>query len=190
MAAASAASAASPAAGGLPLRSGAQLGGLVAAFVACLVLTPVQINRAFGLPAHPLLLHFPVVFDPLLALLALVLVAKPAWRERWGLGFAAFAFTALILLLVASDWLRASVRGPHLLRARATAIVLSALVGLFAVATGFLTVRTGHLGAKSAWQREGRGGFPGGGPQGGQFPFTPGGGQGGAPGQSAPAPGG
>jgi hypothetical protein len=45
--------------------------------VVCLALIPLQIHNAFGLPAHPLLLHVSVIFDPLLVLGTLVLVARP-----------------------------------------------------------------------------------------------------------------
>lgn len=179
----------------LQLRSGRQLAALVAGFLVCVALIPLQIDEAFGLPAHPLLLHVPVVFDPLLTLLTLLLVARPGLRARWGLAWAAFAvfcllatiltvgageafydgrpmvegvlrehkeagetlrllaigLTAAILLLVAVDW-----RGMQ----RTLAIGLSVLVAVLALGTGFFTVRTGHLGAKSAWQREGGGGGP------------------------------
>jgi hypothetical protein len=66
-----------------------------------------------------------------------------------------FAFTAVILLTVAADRI---VR-----RSSAVAIVLAVLVALGAVASGFFTVRTGHLGAKAPWGHE-EGGEGGGGP--------------------------
>lgn len=37
------------------------------------------------LPSHPLFVHAPVVLMPLLALFALVLAARPAWRRQVGL---------------------------------------------------------------------------------------------------------
>src|SRR4051812_46608301 len=84
----------------LQLRSTRQLSALVAGFVVSLALIPLQIDRAFGLPAHPLLLHIPVVFDPLLALLTLVLVARPQVRRRFGLGWAAFAVFCLLATIL------------------------------------------------------------------------------------------
>jgi hypothetical protein len=71
------------------------LAALAAGWVVCLALIPLQIDRAFGLPAHPLLLHVPVIFDPLLALATLALVARRPWRERAGLLWGAFAVMAL-----------------------------------------------------------------------------------------------
>ncbi len=37
------------------------------------------------LPSHPLFVHAPVAFMPLLAIFALVLVVRPAWRQKVGL---------------------------------------------------------------------------------------------------------
>ncbi len=37
------------------------------------------------LPSHPLFVHAPVVCTPLLAIFALVLVARPSWRRQVGL---------------------------------------------------------------------------------------------------------
>lgn len=68
---------------------------LVVAFLACFALLPVEIDQAFGLPAHPLLLHAPVIFNPILAVVSLAMVAKPAWRRRYGLAWGAFAVVAL-----------------------------------------------------------------------------------------------
>ena len=48
---------------------------LVAVALLSLGLWWVEIDNAFGLPAHPLLLHVPVVFVPILALAALALAA-------------------------------------------------------------------------------------------------------------------
>ena len=48
---------------------------LVVVAILSLGLWWVEIDEAFGLPAHPLLLHVPVVFVPILALAALALAA-------------------------------------------------------------------------------------------------------------------
>ncbi len=44
-------------------------------------------NSLFGLPAHPLIVHAPVVLLPLAAIGVFVTLAKPAWyfRYRWAL---------------------------------------------------------------------------------------------------------
>ncbi len=55
---------------------------VVVAAVLSLVLWPVQISSAFGLPAHPLILHVPVVFVPMLGIAVLIAVAKPTLVRR------------------------------------------------------------------------------------------------------------
>jgi uncharacterized membrane protein len=59
-----------------------------------LALIPVHIHRAFGLPAHPLLLHVPVVLVPIAGLAALAFVARPAWLDRHGIGLGVLAVVA------------------------------------------------------------------------------------------------
>lgn len=41
-------------------------------------------GELFGVPAHPLLVHIPVVLLPLLVVAAMVMAAKPTWRRRFG----------------------------------------------------------------------------------------------------------
>jgi len=54
-------------------------------------------SELFGTPAHPLLVHIPVVLLPLLAIAAIVLAARPAWRVRlsWALAGAALITAAV-----------------------------------------------------------------------------------------------
>jgi hypothetical protein len=70
--------------------------------VLSLALIPIEIHRAFGLPAHPLLLHVPVILVPLTGLGALALVVRPAWIARHGLmvGILAVVSTAATILTV------------------------------------------------------------------------------------------
>jgi hypothetical protein len=72
------------------------LAALAAGFVVCVALIPLKIDRAFGLPAHPLLLHVPVILDPVLALATLALCARRPWRERYGFLWGGFAVVALL----------------------------------------------------------------------------------------------
>jgi hypothetical protein len=44
----------------------------------------VEIETIFGLPAHPLIVHVPVVLIPLCALGAVLMAFSPAWRHRIG----------------------------------------------------------------------------------------------------------
>lgn len=77
------------------LRSARQIGALAAGFLICVAVLPVHLDRAFGLPAHPLLLHVPVIFDPILAVACLVLAARPALRTRVDLAWPGFALVCL-----------------------------------------------------------------------------------------------
>ncbi len=46
----------------------------------------MELEKIFGLPAHPLLVHAPVVLIPLAGLIAIVFAFKPAWLDRFGWG--------------------------------------------------------------------------------------------------------
>lgn len=73
---------------------------VAAAAVLSLVLWPVQIERAFGLPAHPLFLHVPIVFVPLLGLAALATAIRSRLDARYGLHVAIFGVVTLIATLL------------------------------------------------------------------------------------------
>ncbi|MEQ1874427.1 MAG: DUF2231 domain-containing protein [Ilumatobacteraceae bacterium] len=51
----------------------------------------MEIDQLFGLPAHPLLVHMPVVLVPAAALLAVVFAFRPAWLDRFGWGLVALS---------------------------------------------------------------------------------------------------
>jgi hypothetical protein len=183
------------------------------AAVVSLVLWPVEIHRAFGLPAHPLIIHVPVIFVPLLGLAVLAVAFNFRWFERFGLLVAAFSVVTLAATLPAvgageafredreqrlpggaidDPTLQDHADAGETLRfamviltavlvgllfakrlPNAARIVLRVLAVLFALTAIFFVIRTGHLGAKLAWGREGGdgppAGFEGGAPgQGGQ----------------------
>ena len=71
------------------------------AAVVSLVLWPVEIHRAFGLPAHPLIIHVPVVFVPILGLAVLAVMFNFGWFERFGVLIAAFSVVTLAATLLA-----------------------------------------------------------------------------------------
>lgn len=56
----------------------------------------MEINKLFGLPAHPLLVHIPVVLVPLAALGALLLVVRPQLMPRLGVAVAVMAGLGLV----------------------------------------------------------------------------------------------
>lgn len=51
----------------------------------------MELDKLFGLPAHPLLVHIPVVLVPLAALIAVVFAFRPAWLDRFGWGLVALS---------------------------------------------------------------------------------------------------
>lgn len=59
----------------------------------------MDIDKIAGLPAHPLFVHLPVVLIPLLALVAVALIVKQEWRDRFGAWFAA-ANVAMFVVIV------------------------------------------------------------------------------------------
>jgi hypothetical protein len=93
--------------------------GLAVLGLLCLALIPLEIHRAFGLPAHPLLLHVPVILVPVLGLLLLASAGRPAFFERHALAIGAFNVVTLastILTAGAGDAFRedrGGVRGPE-----------------------------------------------------------------------------
>lgn len=59
-------------------------------------------ERLFGLPAHPLVVHFPVVAIPVLALLIFALVSRPRWFDTIGVGVAIWAIATAITTFLAA----------------------------------------------------------------------------------------
>lgn len=49
----------------------------------------MELETLFGLPAHPLMVHVPVVLIPLAALIAIAFAIRPAWLDRYGWGLVA-----------------------------------------------------------------------------------------------------
>jgi uncharacterized membrane protein len=62
----------------------------------------VEIKMAFGLPAHPLLLHVPVVFVPILGLATLAVASNKRLFERHLLPLAAFSVVTMAATILAA----------------------------------------------------------------------------------------
>jgi uncharacterized membrane protein len=56
----------------------------------------MELDKIFGLPAHPLLVHIPVALIPLCAVGAIVMVASASWRQRIGWVIVGLAGVAVI----------------------------------------------------------------------------------------------
>ena len=61
----------------------------------------MEINNLFGLPAHPLLVHAPIVLVPLCFVAAIFMAVKPEWRRRFGIPTAVLAVVAAISVQLA-----------------------------------------------------------------------------------------
>jgi hypothetical protein len=75
--------------------------GLVGGFFAALAFGLVELDRVFGLPAHVLLVHAPIVLVPLMAISTLVVLMRPRWRRRFGAGLAAAAIVVFASVMAA-----------------------------------------------------------------------------------------
>jgi uncharacterized membrane protein len=175
--------------------------GLLGGFFFCLALAAVQLKTLAGLPAHPLLLHVPVVLVPVLSGAAIALMVRPDWRRRYGVAAALLALVALAFTILAAgageafrasraifaspalnehaelgDQLKAvmvvfagslvglvaadQMRGPGTLarlarilhRPQIERLVRIGIAALAAIALVWV-VRTGHEGAKVAWEQ-------------------------------------
>lgn len=79
-------------------------------------------NNLFGVPAHPLLVHLPVVGIPVLAMLAVAMIVKPEWREKLAVPTAVLAVlmaAATILAAGAGESLQERVPNTELVRKHA-----------------------------------------------------------------------
>jgi uncharacterized membrane protein len=154
---------------------------LIAIAVLSLGLWWVEIDSALGLPAHPLFLHVPVVFVPILALAALALAIGRL--DDFKLPVAAFSVLTLIAVFLtagAGEALRTEreddIQDKATLASHAdsgdalryamifltaaligalftkrTHIVLRIVIALLAIHALFWVIRTGHLGSELVW---------------------------------------
>jgi uncharacterized membrane protein len=62
----------------------------------------MELDKLFGLPAHPLLVHIPVVLVPIAAIIAIVFAFKPAWLDRFGWGLVALSGVGAVGAILAA----------------------------------------------------------------------------------------
>ena len=63
----------------------------------------MEINDLFGLPAHPLLVHLPVVLIPLATIGSIFVAIKPEWRRRYAIPVAALAAVGAVAVFLAAQ---------------------------------------------------------------------------------------
>ncbi|MDA0181412.1 hypothetical protein OJ997_13995 [Solirubrobacter phytolaccae] len=155
---------------------------IAVAAVLSLALWPVQIATLFDLPAHPLILHVPVVFVPCLGIATLIAVARPHWLGLPLATFAVVTLAATLLTVGAGEafletkprlegnptmkdhegagetvrfcmvFLTAALVALLYIKQKAAATTLKVLAVIFALSAVGFTIRTGHLGAKLVWE--------------------------------------
>jgi uncharacterized membrane protein len=87
---------------------------VIAVLVAAGAAATLSLHRAFGLPAHPLLVHLPIVLIPITSAFCVASVLRPTWRRRFGLaitGLAALTMLSTVLAANAGEALREDRRG-------------------------------------------------------------------------------
>ncbi len=60
----------------------------------------MEIDELFGLPAHPLLMHVPVLGIPVCAVLTLTYVLRPGWRQALALPFGLVTVLVVVLTVL------------------------------------------------------------------------------------------
>lgn len=123
----------------------------------------MELEELFGLPAHPLLVHMPVVIIPLAGIIAVVFAFRPAWLDRFGWGLVALAgMGALggILAAGSGEGLEDSSRGGEALEEHAEMGELARTLGIvfFLVVLGVVLARyfaRKNAGAGSGWSKLG-----------------------------------
>lgn len=78
------------------------LGLIIGGFIA-LIATLFTPSEIMGLPAHPLLLHMPVIFVPCLGIAALVFAFKADWRRTYGIAYGIGAIVTAFGTMLAAN---------------------------------------------------------------------------------------
>ena len=78
------------------------LGLIVGGFIA-LIATLFTPSTIMGLPAHPLLLHMPVIFVPCLGIAAIVFAFRADWRKTYGIAYGIGAIITAFGTMVAAN---------------------------------------------------------------------------------------
>jgi len=62
----------------------------------------MELDKVFGLPAHPLLVHMPIILIPMLTLWVIALAIKPQWRDRLAMHTAAVGVFVMLATIAAA----------------------------------------------------------------------------------------
>lgn len=111
----------------------------------------LEIDRIFGLPAHPLFAHAPVVLIPLTAIAATVCAFSGKWRERVGwvvVGLALLSVAFVQLAIGSGEALEDAVKETELVEDHA-----GVADTLLPISAGMLVAVTALVGVDRAAQR-------------------------------------
>lgn len=62
----------------------------------------MELEKIAGLPAHPLIVHMPVVLIPLAGVLAILFAVRPAWLDRFGWGLVGLSGVGMLGAILAA----------------------------------------------------------------------------------------
>ncbi len=119
----------------------------------------MEISKLFGLPAHPLIVHIPVVLLPIAVIGAILMVFSASWRTRigWLVVIAAGVSLLFVQLAIGSgEALQESVAKSDLVMGiwrDPLMATITVAVPASAVLSGIWVYRAGHSGAESVWSK-------------------------------------
>jgi len=121
-------------------------------------LLTMELENIFGLPAHPLLVHLPVVMVPIAAAMAIAMTIRPVWLERFGwwlVGTSGLGFVGAILAAGSGEALEERVRESEILEHHTELGETARLVAGVLFVIALLVVGTRHWMRKNADESNG-----------------------------------
>ena len=118
----------------------------------------LELENLFGLPAHPLLVHLPVVMVPIAAAMAIAMTIRPAWLDRFGwwlVGTSGLGFVGAILAAGSGEALEERVRESEILEHHTELGETARLVAGILFVIALLVVGTRHWMRKNADESNG-----------------------------------
>ncbi|MFM8648291.1 MAG: DUF2231 domain-containing protein [Actinomycetota bacterium] len=113
----------------------------------------LELENLFGLPAHPLLVHLPVVMVPIAAAMAIAMTIRSAWLDRFGwwlVGTSGLGFVGAILAAGSGEALEERVRESEILEHHTELGETARLVAGILFVIALLVVGTRHWMRKNA----------------------------------------
>jgi uncharacterized membrane protein len=118
----------------------------------------MELDNLFGLPAHPLLVHLPVVMVPIAAAMGILMAVRPAWLDRFGwwlVGTSGLGFLGAILAAGSGESLEEKVRRSDILEHHTQLGETARLVAGILFVVALLVVGARHWMRKNAEKSNG-----------------------------------